>query len=62
MGGGVSDFWSYNPANRSWVERTDNVAVVGSDPWTRSGGALLDVAGELLLVHGIAGPFLVGTL
>ena len=45
-------FWSYDPEDRAWTERTDSVTVEGSNPWTRSGGALLDVAGELLLVHG----------
>ena len=48
----ASDFWSYNPADNVWTERTDSVTVEGSNPLTRLGGALLDVAGELLLVHG----------
>jgi len=53
LGGyGVNDFWSYNPAQDTWLERTDNVAVVGSDLWPRYDAALLDVAGQLLLVHG----------
>ena len=46
------DFWSYNPANDSWSERTGSVTVEGSNPWPRHGGALLDVAGKLFLVHG----------
>ena len=47
------DFWSYNPANDSWSERTGSVTVEGSNLWPRYGGVLLDVAGELLLVQGI---------
>ena len=47
-----SDFWSYDPAGNVWTERTDSVVVEGSNPWPRYGGALLDVAGELLLMYG----------
>ena len=50
--GELAGFWSYNPADNVWTERTDSVAVEGSNPWPRYGGALVDVAGELLLVHG----------
>lgn len=49
----VNDFWSYNPAQDTWLERTDNVTVVGSNPLPRHGAALLDVAGQLLLLHGM---------
>ena len=45
-------FWSYNPADNVWIQRTHNVTLEGSSPWPRYGGALLDVAGALLLVHG----------
>ena len=41
------DFWSYNPVDNVWTERTYPVFVDGS----YHEGVLLDVAGELLIVH-----------
>jgi hypothetical protein len=56
LGGAWADvtgyFWSYDPEENAWTERTDSVTVEGSNPLRyRYGGALLDVAGELLLVQ-----------
>ena len=49
-GGGaeVHDFWSYDPAQDAWSDRTSSMQ--GSMTWPRW-WVLLDVAGELLSVH-----------
>ena len=49
--GGNSTF-SYIPADNAWTEHTGSVTVEGGNQGPRYGGALLDVGGELLLVHG----------
>jgi len=48
----MQEFWAYNLVDNSWSERTDSVTVEGSLPFSRTDGALIDVEGELLLVHG----------